>query len=399
MRVILFTGKGGVGKTSVAAATGVRAAELGYKTLVMSLDPAHSLSDSFDLDRKLMDRGKGLPVQVGERLWIQEVDVQEEIHRYWGEIYKYIASLFSISGIEEIVAEELAILPGMEEVSCILYINQYVREKAFDVMLLDCAPTGESLRFVSLPTTLEWYMNRIFKIERKVAKVAGPILRGIYSVPVPHDDYFEAVERLYERLKGVDEYLGDPALTSVRLVTNPEKMVLKESQRAFMYFCLYGLCVDAVIMNRVLPSEVRDDYFARWRATQERYIEEAKSYFAPVPILSVPLADDEVLGVPDLRVLARNIYGDNDPSKSFMSERPYRFSKENGVYKVRVKLPFLSKEDVDLAKSGDELIIRIGNFKRHVVLPRSMVGREPSGAKLDGDVLTVTFEQKSEPQP
>jgi len=398
MRVILFTGKGGVGKTSVAAATGVRAAELGYKTLVMSLDPAHSLSDSFDLDRKLMDRGKGLPVQVGERLWIQEVDVQEEIHRYWGEIYRYIASLFSLSGIEEIVAEELAILPGMEEVSCILYINQYVREKAFDVMLLDCAPTGESLRFVSLPTTLEWYMNRIFKIERKVAKVAGPILRGIYSVPVPHDDYFEAVERLYERLKGVDEYLGDPALTSVRLVTNPEKMVLKESQRAFMYFCLYGLCVDAVIMNRVLPSEVRDDYFARWRATQERYIEEAKSYFAPVPILSVPLADDEVLGIEDLRALARNIYGDNDPSKSFMSERPYHFSKENGVYKVRVKLPFLSKEDVDLAKSGDELIIRIGNFKRHVVLPRSMVGREPSGAKLDGDVLTVTFEQKKEPE-
>jgi arsenite-transporting ATPase len=398
MRVILFTGKGGVGKTSVAAATGVRAAELGYKTLVMSLDPAHSLSDSFDLDRKLMDRGKGLPVQVGERLWIQEVDVQEEIHRYWGEIYRYIASLFSLSGIEEIVAEELAILPGMEEVSCILYINQYVREKAFDVMLLDCAPTGESLRFVSLPTTLEWYMNRIFKIERKVAKVAGPILRGIYSVPVPHDDYFEAVERLYERLKGVDEYLGDPALTSVRLVTNPEKMVLKESQRAFMYFCLYGLCVDAVIMNRVLPSEVRDDYFARWRATQERYIEETKSYFAPVPILSVPLADDEVLGVENLRALARNIYGDNDPSKSFMSERPYHFSKENGVYKVRVKLPFLSKEDVDLAKSGDELIIRIGNFKRHVILPRSMVGREPSGAKLDGDVLTVTFEQKKEPE-
>ena len=396
MRVILFTGKGGVGKTSVAAATGVRAAELGYKTLVMSLDPAHSLSDSFDLERKLMDRGKGLPVQVGERLWIQEVDVQEEIQRYWGEIYKYLTSLLNISGIEQILAEELAILPGMEEVSCILYINQYVRDKAFDVMLLDCAPTGESLRFVSLPTTLEWYMNRIFKIERRLAKVAGPILRGLYSVPVPNDEYFAAVEQLYERLKGVDGILNDPAMTSVRLVTNPEKMVLKESQRAFMYFNLYGLCVDAVIMNRVLPPEVRDEYFGRWRATQERYIEEARSYFAPVPLLQVPLADDEVLGAEDLRALARKIYGDEDPSKAYMKERPYKFSKEDGVYKLRVKLPFLSKEDVDLAKAGDELVIRIGGFKRHVVLPRSMVGREPNGAKLDGDVLTVTFEDRKE---
>lgn len=397
MRVILFTGKGGVGKTSIAAASGVRCADLGYKTLVMSLDPAHSLSDSFDLERKLMDRGKGLPVQVNERLWIQEVDIQEEIQRYWGEIYKYLASLFNISGIEELLAEELAILPGMEEVSCILYINQYVREKAFDVMLLDCAPTGESLRFVSLPTTLDWYMNKIFNIERKVAKVAGPFLRGIYSVPVPSAEYFAAVERLYERLKGVDTILNDPALTSVRLVTNPEKMVLKESQRAFMYFCLYGLCVDAVVMNRVLPEEVRDEYFERWRATQERYIEEARGYFAPVPMLLVPLANDEVLGVEDLRALAEKIYGRQDPSKAFMSERPYKFSKHDGVYKVCVKLPFLSKEDVGLAKRGEELIIRIGNFKRHVILPRSMVSREPSGAKLEGDTLTVTFEDRKEP--
>ena len=397
MRVILFTGKGGVGKTSVAAASGVRCADLGYKTLVMSLDPAHSLSDSFDLERKLMDRGKGLPVQVNERLWIQEVDIQEEIQRYWGEIYKYLASLFNISGIEQLLAEELAILPGMEEVSCILYINQYVREKAFDVMLLDCAPTGESLRFVSLPTTLDWYMNKIFQIERKVAKDAGPFLRGIYSVPVPNDEYFAAVERLYQRLKGVDTILNDPAVTSVRLVTNPEKMVLKESQRAFMYFCLYGLCVDAVVMNRVLPEEVRDEYFERWRATQERYIEEARGYFAPVPMLQVPLASDEVLGVEDLRALAGKIYGRQDPSKAFMSERPYKFSKQDGVYKVCVKLPFLSKEDVGLAKRGEELIIRIGSFKRHVILPRSMVSREPSGAKLEGDTLTVTFEDRKEP--
>ena len=294
MRVILFTGKGGVGKTSIAAATGVRAAELGYKSLVMSLDPAHSLSDSFDLDRKLMDRGKGLPVQVSDLLWVQEVDVQEEIQRHWSEVYKYIAMLLNVSGIEQLLAEELAILPGMEEVSCILYINQYVQDKAFDVMLLDCAPTGESLRFVSLPTALEWYMNKAFSIERKLVKFVRPIMKGLYSVPLPEDEYFEAVERLYRRLRGVDAILNDPKITSVRLVTNPEKMVIKESQRAFMYFCLYGLCVDAIIMNRVLPEQVHDKYFSAWRATQERYIEEARNYFAPVRLMEVPLADDEV---------------------------------------------------------------------------------------------------------
>ncbi len=396
MRIILFTGKGGVGKTSIAAATGIRAAELGYRTLVMSVDPAHSLSDSFDLDRKLMDRGKGLAVSVADRLWIQEVDVQEEIHRYWNDVYKYIAMLLNVSGIEQMLAEELAILPGMEEASCILYINQYVQEKTFDLVLLDCAPTGESLRFVSLPTTLEWYMNKMFSIERKVVKIARPIMKGLYSVPLPQDEYFEAVERLYQRLKGVDAVLSDPRVTSVRLVTNPEKMVLKESQRAFMYFCLYGLCVDAIIMNRVLPEKVHDEYFARWRKSQEKYIEEAADYFSPVPLLMVPLSEDEVLGMEDLRKLAKEVYGKDDPTTAYVSERPYKFSKEDGVYKVRVKLPFLTKQDVDLSKSGEELIIRIGSFKRHVILPRSMVGRSPRGAALEGDVLTVAFGERGE---
>jgi arsenite-transporting ATPase len=279
----------------------------------------------------------------------------------------------------------------MEEVSCILYINQYVQDKTYDVMLLDCAPTGESLRFVSLPTTLEWYMNKMFSLERKIMKVARPIMKGLYSVPLPDDEYFSAIERLYDRLKGVDVILTDPEVTSVRLVTNPEKMVLKESQRAFMYFCLYGLCVDAVVMNRVLPNQVRDQYFDAWRATQERNIEEARSYFAPVRLLKARLAEDEVLGPDSLKALAREVYSDEDPTKVFLRQKPYSFIKENGVYKVRVKLPFLTKEDVELAQSGDELIIRIGNFKRHVILPRSMVGRTPSGAKLDGDVLVVTF--------
>ena len=241
MRIIFFAGKGGVGKTSVAAATGIKTAEMGKKTLIMSLDVAHSLIDIFDLGRNLLDQNRGKPIKVRENLWLQELDIQEEIQKNWGSIHKYLSLLLNTTGLNEILAEELAILPGMEEVSLLLYINQYVQRKKFEVIILDCAPTGESLRFISIPTTLEWYMSKVFKMERTLAKVARPIAKRIYNVPLPGDDYFETLEKLFERLKGVDQILTDPQCTSVRLVANPEKIVLKETQRAYMYFCLYRM--------------------------------------------------------------------------------------------------------------------------------------------------------------
>lgn len=391
MRIILFAGKGGVGKTSIAAATGTRAAALGYKTLVMSLDTAHSLADSFDLERPLMDRSRGLPVRVTKNLEIQEVDVQEEVQRNWGQVKAYVSTILNVSGLEEVLAEELAILPGMEEVSILLYLNQYVKEKTYEVVLLDCAPTGESLRFISLPTTLEWYMRRVFHLERNIARVARPLVSSFSPVPLPDEAYFDSIRDLWLRLEGVDGLLKDPKVTTVRLVTNPEKMVIKETQRAFMYFCLYGLALDAVIVNRILPPEVRDAYFDAWRAVQEKYVKAAEETFAPLPALKVPLQAGEVLGLEGLTRLGREIYGEVDPTGIFATTRPYRFEKRDGSYRLVMALPFITKQDVDLNVNGDELIVRIGTFKRYVPLPRSYQGSVPTGATLRNDELTITF--------
>jgi arsenite/tail-anchored protein-transporting ATPase len=390
MRIVLYSGKGGVGKTSISAATGLELARRGYRTLVMSVDPAHSLSDCFDLDKGLMDHEAGRLVSVATNLWIQEVDVQEEIGRHWEAVYSYVAALLNVSGLEKTVAEELAIFPGMEEVSSLLYVNQYAREKTFDVILLDCAPTGESLRFVSIPTTLEWYMAKIFKIERHAMRVARPVLNTLTSVPLPEDGYFKNLQDLYHKLSGMDKLLADPKTTTVRLVTNPEKMVLKETQRAFTFFCLYGLTVDAVIVNRILPVTVQDQFFTSWRDTQERWVQAIEEFFAPVPVWRVPLFEDEVLGIERLKILSQTLYGGNDPAGRFFNEAPYRFRKVGANYELRLRLPFVTNEDVNLSKKLDELVIRVGSIKRHVALPQRIAHCEPLGARLkDGELVVL----------
>jgi arsenite-transporting ATPase len=390
MRIILYTGKGGVGKTSISAATGIELARRGYRTLVMSIDPAHSLSDAFDLEKPLMDHEAGKLVSISKNLWIQEVDVQEEISRHWDAVYAYVSGLLNVSGLEQTLAEELAIFPGMEEVSSLLYVNQYVREKTFDVLLLDCAPTGESLRFVSIPTTLEWYMSRLFKVERRLVRLIRPMLDSVAGVPIPKEDYFKNLESLHRKLIGIDQLMADPKITTVRLVTNPEKVVLKETQRAFTYFCLFGLTVDAVIVNRVLPDKVHDTFFDAWKDTQERWLQSVEEHFAPVTVWRVPLYQNEVLGVERLRRLGRELYGDQDPARRFSSESPYRFRKVNGNYQLHLKLPFVTSEDINLHKKGDELIIRVGGVKRHVSLPQRIAHCEPVSARIhDGELVVV----------
>ena len=279
MRIIFFAGKGGVGKTSAAAATGIKAAEHGNRTVIMSLDVAHSLSDIFDTEKALISQSKGQPSRVGENLWIQELDIQEEIEKNWGDIHKYLSTLLNTTGLDEILAEELAILPGMEEVSLLLHINRYARDNRFDVVLLDCAPTGESLRFISIPTTLEWYINKLFKIEKTIVKYARPVAKHLMDVPLPGEDYFNAIERLFEKLSGVDTLLTNPEITTVRLVTNPEKIVLKETQRAFMYFSLYKMSIDAVIMNRVLPDALSEPYFQGLAEKSETICQRSRGLF------------------------------------------------------------------------------------------------------------------------
>jgi arsenite-transporting ATPase len=396
MRIIMFAGKGGVGKTSIASATGIKAAEAGHKTLIMSLDIAHSLSDIFDLNKGLMDKNKGMPVKIEDRLWIQELDIQEEIERNWGDVYKYIASLFNTTGFDEILAEELAILPGMEEVSSLLYINQYAQARDFEVIILDCAPTGESLRFISIPTTLEWYIRKVFKIERRVVSYIRPVARRFYDVPLPEDDYFKALENLFVRLEGIEKFLTDPAVTTVRLVTNPEKIVLKETQRTFLYFSLYRMCIDAIVMNRILPGNLEEKYFDEWKESQKRYLRLAGEYFNPVPIFPVNLFQKEPLGKESLKKLGADIYGEHDPTEHFYSERPYEFHQKDGQFFIRIKLPFLTKEEVELNRLPEEMVIRIGGFKRHIPLPRYAKTYKDVTAKMDGNYLDIILGGKKD---
>jgi len=376
----------------VAAATGIKVAQRGHKTVVMSLDVAHSLADIFDLDRGLLDQNKGQPIGVHDNLWIQELDIQEEIQRYWGDIHMYFSGLLNQTGMDEVLAEELAVLPGMEEVSLLLYINKYIREKEYDVILLDCAPTGESLRFISIPTTLDWYMKKIFKWERTLAKYVRPLAKRVTDIPLPDDSYFQAIQDLFEKLKGVDQVLVDPEITTVRLVTNPEKVVLKETQRAFMYFCLYKMNIDAIIMNRILPATVTDSYFSNWLKGQQHNLVEAAEFFNPVPIFPVNLFSGEIIGYDYLRDLADQIYADRNPLERFYTEEPYQLIKEDSNYRLKLKLPFISKEDVVLSKVYEELVIRIGGYKRHILLPRQVASLNSVTAKMEGEYLNIVFE-------
>ena len=394
MRILLFSGKGGVGKTSLAAATGLELSRLGYRTLVMSVDPAHSLADAFDLETELFHGKTGDPYPINERLAIHEVNIQKEIKRHWREISAYVVSVLRTTGISDVEAEELAILPGMEELSAMMYVNQFRREQRYDVIVLDCAPTAESMRFVSMPTTLEWYMKHIFAFQRGLLKAVRPIANRVAPFELPSDNYFDNIQNLFGRLEGIDELLEDPQITSVRLVTNPERMVLRETQRAFVYFSLHGLAVDGILVNRVLPLEVTDAYFQEWRASQGRILEEIDAYFAPVPVKRIPLFTHEVLGRERLEELARALYASGeDPAAIGRTEAPYTFAKRDGHYEVRLQLPFAAKGEVGLFKKGDELVVEIGTLRRHIGLPTSMAGLSPSRAKLENRILTVEMKE------
>ncbi len=390
MRILLYSGKGGVGKTSLAAATGIRLAELGHKTLVMSVDPAHSLGDSFDLEAALFHGTTADPKAIHTNLWIQEVNIQREMKRHWNEISGYITSVLRTTGMGGVEAEEMAIFPGMEELSAMMYVNQYRREKQFDVIILDCAPTAESLRFVSLPTTLDWYIKHVFTLERRVMKAVRPIMNAMGPIEAPPDSYFGNIADLFQKIQGMDAILQDPQTTSVRLVTNPEKMVLRETQRAFVYFCLHGLTVDQVIVNRVLPEGISDPFFEGRRKTQAGILSEIENFFSPIPVTTVPLFNQEVMGVPGLQTLSDGLYRKtDDPSLVVRTERAYSFTAVDGHYEVRLRMPFVQKGEIGLFKKSDELVIEVGTLRRHVGLPTTMAAMVPVKARMEQDVLVV----------
>ena len=390
MRILLFSGKGGVGKTSIAAATAVRLAENGKRTLAMSVDPAHSLADSFDLGGALFHSTTSEPYRVSDNLAIQEVNINHEINRHWKEISTYISSVLRTSGLSGVQAEEMAIFPGMEELSAMMYVNQYRKSGDFDVIVLDCAPTAESLRFISLPTTLDWYMKHIFHLQRNVLKAVRPFANRIAPVDLPPDSYFRNILDLFHKVEGIDTLLEDASVSSVRLVTNAEKMVLRETQRAFVYFSLHGMVVDNIIVNRLLPEEVHDDFFDGWRRNQTKTLAEIEQYFAPVPVRRVPLFREEVLGIERLRLLAEYLYQTGeDPSAVTLGAAPYSFVQEEGNYQVLLDLPFAEKAEIGLFKKDDELVVEIGTNRRHIGLPTTMAALVPSKAHLTGRKLVI----------
>lgn len=385
MRTILFTGKGGVGKTTLAAATGLRAARRGYKTLVISTDAAHSLSDSFEI--KL----NNTPREIAPCLFGQEVDALEEIEKKWGQIKTYLTSLFASQGIDAIEAEELSVFPGMEELFSLMEIRRYNRTSDFDVIIVDCAPTGDTLRLLSAPEITGWYLKHIFPIQRTAAKAVRPVANRVLPFPFPEDSVFETMKKLTTQLAEMKEILEDSRNASIRLVVNAEKMVIKEAQRAYTFFSLFGYGVDLIIVNRLLPQSVEDAYFKKWKDIQESYLHQIEDSFAPVPILAADLFSEEIVGVPLLEKLAECVYKDADPAGLFFAQQPIRIAKENGKYVLSLYLPFAEKSDLDLTQKGEELFIKVGTIKRNILLPRILLHRSVKQARLVNEKLKIIF--------
>jgi arsenite-transporting ATPase len=390
MRILVYTGKGGVGKTSVAAATAVRAAELGYRTIVLSTDLAHSLADSLDVHLGAD------ATQVADNLWGQETDIYNNLQTHWGTVQTWLNAILRWQGsVDSLVADELTILPGMDELANLLWINTHRESGKYDVIVVDAAPTGETLRLLSFPDVMRWWMERIFPIHRRAMGVARPLLRSFVDMPLPTEQVYDSIERLFSQLDQLHRMLIDPQLTSVRLVLNPEKMVVAEAQRTSTYFHLFGYPSDLVIANRVLPPEVTDPYFAAWKDTQTRYLQRVEEGFQPLPIKQVPLFEDEVVGLEALGRMARALYGDDDPTRVYYAGRAQTLeASPSGGYQLTLPLPFATRGDVTLRQTGDELFVHVGAHRRHIILPRALVGLQATRARLDegSATLVISFE-------
>ena len=387
MRTILYTGKGGVGKTSVAAATALKAARSGKKALVMSTDPAHSLSDAFDTEIGPE------PKELEPGLWAQEMDYTTMIEEHWSEIQDYMTSVFEWQGAESLAAEELAMLPGMDELFGLLMVRQHYREGFYDALIVDAAPTGETLKLLSLPDQMSWYVEKIFPIQRKVAGIARPFLRRSNSLPpIPEENFFNAAQRFYDAIIGVEDILTDRDNASVRLVMNAEKMVVAEARRAYTYLNLYDYGVDAIVVNRLLPDEIQDPYFEGWRESQEKHLGTIEESFSPIPLLKARLFDREMFGLEALAALSEDVFEDTEPLEVMFRGATHDIAKRNGGYEVTLNLPLAEKKNVDLSKNGAELFVKVGGYKRNILLPDSMARLVAAGASIEDGQLKVRLE-------
>jgi arsenite-transporting ATPase len=391
-RTILYTGKGGVGKTSVAAATARRCAAAGLRTVVLSTDPAHSLSDSLEVPL-----GPD-PTPAGDRLWGQEVRAQREMEEHWAAVQRWMARLLAERGVEQVRAEELTVPPGMDELFSLLQIKRHHGEGRFDVVVVDCAPTGETLRLLGFPDIARWWLERVFPWERRLVGAVRPLART-FEVPLPGPEVFEDVQRLVGNLIAMNEILRDRERCSIRLVMNPDRMVIKEAQRTFTYLNLYGYLTDAVIVNRVFPQEVAEGYFGPWRERQREHLEEVRDGFAPVPVLQARYFEEEVLGAAMLDRLGAEVFGER-PAEELLHDGPAaELRTDDGVPVLCLPVPFAAKDEIGLKKVGDELIVTVGGERRTIMLPPGLSRLRPSGATLEGGTLKVSFDDARAARP
>jgi len=388
MRIILYSGKGGVGKTSLSAATAIRAARMGKRTLVMSTDSAHSLADA--LDRRVGPD----PTEILPKLDAVEVDVNKELGSHWGVIQEYLTRFMTFRGVADTVAEEMAILPGMEELFSLLKVKTFAESGRYDVIVIDCAPTGDTVRMLGVPEILNFYFSRIFPIQRTVLRTVRPVAERMTDMPIPSDKVFAAVKALYEQMEGMGPLLQDPRRSSIRIVLNPEKMVIAESQRLYTYLSLFGFPVDAVVANRVLPEEARSAYFDRWFKIQAGHLETAREAFEPLPFFKAPLFDREMVGTEMLDEFGRRVFADQDPTAVLYQGKPIEVKKEKGSYALYIRLPFAEKDRIQVWTRGDELVVQVDNQRRHLMLPRTLAGRSVASAAFLDHRLRVSFGEK-----
>ncbi|MFC5178982.1 ArsA family ATPase [Nocardioides taihuensis] len=389
MRILLFTGKGGVGKSTVAAGTAALSAAAGRRTLVLSTDAAHSLADAFGVTG-IADT----PTEVAPDLSVLQVDAQRRFEQSWAEIQHYLLSVLDIAGVDPIAAEELTVIPGAEEVLALLELRLHALSGEWDAIVVDCAPTAETLRLLALPEALGWYMHRVFPTQRRVVKALKPVLSRAAGAPMPGDSVFDAIERLHLELEEVRTLLSGPE-ASVRLVLTPEQVVLAEARRSYTTLSLFGYRVDGVVANRIFPADGADPWRAGWVEAQAAVLTQVEESFAGLPLWRSPYRRGEPVGLGSLTDLAREVYGADDPLRAPRGAGPFRITRGSSGAVLRLALPLVSRTDVDLARNGDELVVTVGSYRRLLTLPAGLARYRVAGARVEQGELQVRFEERT----
>jgi arsenite-transporting ATPase len=392
VRILLFTGKGGVGKSTLAAATACASAEAGHRTLVLSTDAAHSLADALDVE------ASGEPTEAAPNLWVQHVDAQRRFEQSWSDIQGYLLSVLDVAGVDPVAAEELTVIPGAEEVLALLEVRAQARSGEWDVLVVDCAPTAETLRLLALPEALGWYMSRVLPMERRVVKALKPVLTRAAGVPMPGDSVFDAIERLHAELDDVRSVLTGPD-TSVRLVLTPESVVLAEARRAYTFLTMFGYPVDAAVVNRVFPDGGADDWRAGWVEAQQGVLADAADSFTGLDLRTSVYSATEPVGREALLTLARHVYGNDDPLAHGAQRPALDVRRTGGSVVLALPLPLVTRDDVALARKGDELVVSVGSYRRLLTLPSGLARHRVAGARVRDGELQVRFAEAADPGP